>query len=264
MNRRLIYLAAIVAAVIFTGCHTHRGAGMPEEYQGASLTAGAVDSILRSGASWQSVEVPVRLSVIAPASMDISGRMKMVRGEVVYISLRMIGFEVGKVMLTPDSLFISVSPKKLYVAEPLAAVSRYVTLSNLQDILTGVPFVAGSDVATSSDFRISSDGVNNILTPRRRVGGADYSWIFSGDTEQAVADIGSASLRADYSFGQEFTPGRPAESAFTLDASGHKLKAAVAMKWGSADFQANPPSPWTAPRGYRRVALADVIKALGK
>lgn len=263
MNRKSWFVAVALGSLLFTGCHPKRGA-MKEQYSPAAVSVSAVDSMLRAATDWRSLEVPVRLAVSSPASMEISGRLKMVRGETLSLSLRMIGFEVGKVLVTPDSLYISVAPQKIYVAESLSGVSRHVTISNLQDLLTGVPFVAGHDGASGSDFRISSEGVNSVLTPRAHTRGADYAWTFSGDAEWAVATVGSASLRADYELMAPLSAGRPEDATFTLEASGHTLRASIAMKWGSASFSATPPAPWTTPKGHRRVALADILKALGK
>ena len=62
----------------------------------------------------------------------------------------MLGFEVARVWLTPDSVVAASRPKKVYLAESLSKLTSGlpINLDNLQDMLMGRPFIPGGSTVT--------------------------------------------------------------------------------------------------------------------
>lgn len=91
-------------------------------------------------APWQNVSVPVKVELLEPVAFSISGRATMVRGEYVLVSMRMLGFEVGQVYVTPEELDIVVKQlDKMWIQQPIGERFHKLGLpfSTLQDALLG-------------------------------------------------------------------------------------------------------------------------------
>lgn len=94
-----------------------------------------------SNASWNSLEVPVQVNLTAPKNFNISGRLSMVQGRELLISLRFIGFEVGQLYANTDSIWVVERYHKWYLAESLSALGARtgLNLSDIQGLLIGRP-----------------------------------------------------------------------------------------------------------------------------
>ncbi len=89
---------------------------------------------------WRNVNVPVKLEVTEPQRITIAGRLSMVRNEYALISLRMLGFEVGQIYVTPEEADVIVKQvNKVWIQEPLAdrLKALNVPFVTLQEALLG-------------------------------------------------------------------------------------------------------------------------------
>lgn len=92
--------------------------------------------------TWTNVTLPVRLNITQPAKFSFNGTCTMVRGHYVLISLRMLGFEVGQIYVTPQEANVVVKQMMpMWVQEPLGArLDRLgVEFADLQEALMGNP-----------------------------------------------------------------------------------------------------------------------------
>lgn len=90
---------------------------------------------------WTSLEVPVQVSLTAPKSLSASGRLSMVKGRELLLSLRFIGFEVAQLYADADSVYAVEKIHKWYVAESIQRLGAGtgLTLADLQGYLLGRP-----------------------------------------------------------------------------------------------------------------------------
>lgn len=113
-----------------SSCKSHKeAAGQPQSQQ-----------IEAEEARWSNVTVPVRLSVASPVKLSFNGTATLVRGRYVLISLRMLGFEVGSVYLTPQEADVVVKQlSKIWVHEPVADRLKAARLdfTTLQEAMLG-------------------------------------------------------------------------------------------------------------------------------
>lgn len=90
--------------------------------------------------TWKNVTLPVRVSMVKPQKFAFNGTATMVRGEYVYISIRMLGFEVGSVYLTPEEADLVVKQlMRIWVQEPVGDRLKKagVNFTALQETLLG-------------------------------------------------------------------------------------------------------------------------------
>lgn len=134
---------------------------------------------------WQKLRMPLTVKLSQPKSVSISGTATMVRGRSVTLSFRVFGMEVAVLYLTPDSLLAIDKFHKRYVMEPLAPVlgGFPVNIDNVQDLLTGRPFLLGSDkpiADNASRFDIEVTSGSNVWTmiPKKMPSKFEYGFSF--------------------------------------------------------------------------------------
>lgn len=156
------YKPVILAlAILLSACHSNRGIqpSSGETYlartDGKNLlskkeASRLFSAIYESDNDWRRLGVPLSLRVMEPKGFSISGTATMVHEESVFISFRMLGFEVAQIFIVNDQILAVDKYHKKYFAEPLTElVKNYgFNLSNLQSLLIGAPFVAGQAGST--------------------------------------------------------------------------------------------------------------------
>lgn len=72
-------------------------------------------------ARWKNVTIPVRLELTEPQKFTITGRMTMERNESALITLRMLGFDVAQIYVTPSEADVVIRQmNKIWIQEPIA------------------------------------------------------------------------------------------------------------------------------------------------
>lgn len=273
MTRRLTLLLPILLAIVtFTGCRSQRGASSTGTYTADSKDP--VAAIAASYADWSTVNVPVTLSLSSPTQISLSGRARMTRGQNIDLSLRMIGFEVARVWITPDSIIAVSRPKRVYLAESLSTLTSRipVTLGNLQDLLTGRPFIPGGSTLTpGSDtrlFMVDTRTDDPLLTPRKSLDGVDFRYrLMLPAVVSALlidAPVADMSLEANYSDPISPTPAGTVMSEVQLAAEipGKSIKASFDWRWNQAVWGEMYPLTAPSTAGLNRIDVRSLSKML--
>lgn len=121
----------------------------------------AYRAITESYGEWKSVSMPVKFELVHPKSMSVSGRITMVYGKALSMSLRFFGIEVAQLYADNDSLIVLSKMKNVAYTESIRQLtSRFgITLADLQSLLLGQMFVPGQGRADSGDvgkFRLEA------------------------------------------------------------------------------------------------------------
>lgn len=150
--RKLIIPVMAIVALMAGGCKSHKQKA--EAVQAAEL-------IEAEPVGWRNVYAPVSVDIIQPAQFSSSGRMTMVRGESIYLSLRMFGMEVGSVYADGDRAVMAMRmPKKMLMELPVMDlfIRGGMTLTDVQEALLGNPeALAKLPSAVSYDADVTDD-----------------------------------------------------------------------------------------------------------
>ncbi len=235
------------------------------------------ESVVSGYGGWTDVSVPVSVEIDAPARFSISGRIKMVRGKSVDVSLRMLGFEVGRIYATSDSVYGMIKPSKVYMAESLKEIfpGMPFTIGNLQELLLGRMFIMGKPSLTVRDYgkfelQTAMDGWGAF--PKNRPDMLQYAFGFTSGNVMACMELGvvksggdAVLARGDYA--SPYSEGK--RGCFPGDFSivcskGDKtvVDGSLTWKWRSASWDEGNIPVWSVPKGYRRVKGADLMKNL--
>lgn len=178
---RMIASAAITAALL-TGCAGRRATTPAVET--AATPQEQFEALASRLGNWNELSTSVKVELLSPKKMTVSGKAYMHRGKDISISLRVLGIEVASLYADTDSVFIIDKFNKRYIAEDISSLlgGTDVTLSDIQDILLGRPFINGKGTVTTAslpDLTLASTDSTLIITPRKTIKGASYSFIIN-------------------------------------------------------------------------------------
>lgn len=267
----------LLISVILAGCrstkNTSQGQGKEMRTESTTPDGDAFDRLTASYGNWSDVNVPISIHVERPTEFSISGRATLVRGKSIDMSLRVLGFEMGRALITNDSLFVVIKPQRTYIAESLDEVTKYVSFSteNIQDLLTGRPFLLGAGTLTQSDRKaVVIDMVENgmIIKPRKQPSKASYG--YAADTEELITKLIVAgddgkTFIAEATYGPHTTntPAGVVASQTTIDVSvpPATYSATIGWKWNSAKWNTGVANSFNIPQDYRRTPIKELLKS---
>ena len=162
MKRTLLIslLTALTALFILPSCRSKQEA------------SGAPALRTEEAAKWKSVSVPVRLELLEPQKATLAGRLTMVRGEYALISLRMLGFEVAQIYVSPTEADVVVKQlQKIWIQEPLGSrlAELNVPFATLQEALLGQK-EAFAKIPPGLDLTLGGTEQSPVLTLRVKSG----------------------------------------------------------------------------------------------
>lgn len=128
--KKILAIAMLVMAVTLTGCRSKKAASGAEVSQIQEVQS----------TEWKNVYAPVTVEILRPMQFTASGRATMVRGESIYLSMRMFGMEVAGLYATPaEALMTMKMPRKMAIELAVAdALERSgLSFAEVQEALLG-------------------------------------------------------------------------------------------------------------------------------
>ena len=91
-------------------------------------------------ATWQNVELPVKIEMMSPKQITLNGRATLVRDKYVLITIKMLFFEVGTIYADPQNVEVVLNqPSKIWIEQPIAEHFKKLKIdfATLQEALLG-------------------------------------------------------------------------------------------------------------------------------
>lgn len=272
LRQSLLYIAAS-ATLLLSSCGTSRRAVGSDNSVGASEIS-KCETLLRSYNEWKVVSMPVKVSLTAPTSVSMSGRLYMERGSLVNVSLRLLGMEVGVVRIMPDSIYCLDKFNRIALVEPTAQLLKRYDLSfeALQEIMLGRPAIPSQGVINQRNLtRISiarEETGELVVSPRRPDKNLEWHYVVSPDClglQQFEVTLQGTSLTVDYGRSEQTVVG-PVTTSSSARAQVGRIPVAVTIDYsvGSLKTDASRPSWKTPDDSYRRVDAASLFKLIRK
>lgn len=274
-----ICVALLIAmlSVMTTGCHSSRtgvvSGGGYEHNSAEALSQGVLKELfnsLENGYSeWESMKMPVTLSLRSPKNMSIGGTLSMERNHSIHMSFRFLGMEVASLMVTEDSIYAAYKLEKIYFAESIRDLMGGfpATVGNVQDMILGRPFVLGENNVALSQCTLSGNGATWTITPDRSPMGMKYDFTIdtpTGNVELLTVNLPARSpITADYSdFDTSETGPMAGNTSISAKTSKTTFTGEITLNPRKADWGKGYGKSWTVPKGYTRVHAEDIIKKL--
>jgi hypothetical protein len=193
----------------------------------------------------------------------------MVRDQAIYISLRpVLGIEVGKLIITADSLYAVDKVHKRYIAEKVSILTSGVpvTVSEVQNMFLGRPFIIGKGTINESNkdvVKISREGNTVVLAPNEGYNGYGYAFTFDKQERITSLDIvkagnTSSDYQVKYSDVRKTTAGNIAHD-INVNALVEKRKVALSLNYKGIEWNSKVKIELGIPNGYTRMKAADLF-----
>lgn len=218
---------------------------------------------------WQSI---VAKGSVSLGSLSSTYELRMIKDQAIQISLRpLLGIEVGRLVVQDDKIYIFDKINKRYIEESLSKLGEKLpfepTISNLQSILMGQPFIMGETAITAKDYKkfdITLAGEDWTMRPKKKIDKIDYLFSMNNETTESLQVSQTGMERRvtchyqDYLYdAQHLYP-----SYMKISALNNKKEYTLKLNYSTMSWDTNPDIQPLSTRGYSRTTLTDLIDML--
>ena len=265
----------IMLAAMMTACGTFKKATSNTDTTTTNTTTpqgdytDPYDAVIATLGDWQTLQTGGNIKLNAGSSFSSSIQMRMVRDQAIYISLRpVLGIEVGRLLITADSLYAVDKVHKRYIAEKVSILTSGIplTVSDVQDIFLGRPFIIGKGTmneGVKAGITVTREGNMVLLTPGEQYKGYGYTFTFDKNNRITSLDIvpvssGTAAFQVKYSDVKGTTAGNIAHG-INANATVDNKKMALSLTFKDIDWNGNVKIDRSIPGGYSRMSARDLF-----
>ena len=264
----------ILLAAMMTACGTFKKTtSVPDTTTTTPTTPTSVTdpmaAVIATLGDWQTMQTGGNIKLSAGSSFSSSIQVRMVRDQAIYISLRpMLGIEVGRLLITADSLYAVDKLHKRYIAEKVSILTSGipVTVSDVQDIFLGRPFILGKGTlgeANKAEMSAASDGSSILLTPNEKYKGYGYTFAFDKNKRITALDIvptGATTAAYQVKFGDvKGTTAGNISHDINAHATIENKKMALTLTYKNIEWNGNVKIDRSLPNGYSRMSARDLL-----
>ena len=273
-NNILHFLAIITLASLAISCGTAKKATIETDTDDtgqttSTVTVNPLQNVISTLGNWQTMQTGGNIKLSAGSNFSSSVQVRMIRDEAIYISLRpVLGIEVGKLLITADSLYAVDKVHKRYIAEKVSILTSGipVTVSDVQDIFLGRPFIIGKGTLNESlmpEVTVVHQGNKTGFSPTEGYKGYNYTFMLDNKGRISTLDIvpaGSttAAYQVKYSDVKGTAAGNVAHDV-SVDATVNKKKMALKLSYKDIDWNGKVKIDRSMPSGYKRMSAADLF-----
>lgn len=140
---------------------------------------------------WDNVQIPVTLDISQPVSFTVNGTATMVRGEYIYMSFRLMGFEVAQAYMDPHEADLVIKPMKTWIQEPVSdrLSSRNTDFVTLQEAMLGDPKSLEAIVPSSVSVKRMGTATAPSFRAQTKLKGMTFDMTVSWDIDDARWDV---------------------------------------------------------------------------
>lgn len=268
MNKISITLI-ITLVMLMTACGTAKKATVTnptgnttQQTTVQTQTTAHYDEIIATLGTWQTMQTGGSLTIDVGSSFSSGVQVRMVRDEAIFISLRpMLGIEVGRLLITADSIYVIDKVHKRYAAEKVSLLTAGlpITVSTVQDMFLGRPFIIGQGTlnqANKEKATLTNDGAVSVLTPNDKYKG--YSYVFTFNKSHNItslnitpASASTSAYQVRYSNVKKTTAGNIAHT-FRANGTVGKKRLTLELNYNNIEWNGSVKIDHSLPSSYSR------------
>jgi len=269
MNKISITLI-ITLVMLMTACGTAKKATVTnptgnttQQTTVQTQTTAHYDEIIATLGTWQTMQTGGSLTIDVGSTFSSGVQVRMVRDEAIFISLRpMLGIEVGRLLITADSIYVIDKVHKRYAAEKVSLLTAGlpITVSTVQDMFLGRPFIIGQGTlnqANKEKATLTNDGAVSVLTPNDKYKG--YSYVFTFNKSHNItslnitpASASTSAYQVRYSNVKKTTAGNIAHT-FRANGTVGKKRLTLELNYNNIEWNGSVKIDHSLPSSYSRV-----------
>lgn len=272
--KSIILLSLLTATLLMSSCGTIKKGAAATLPQGHTTTPTTVSSnplnaLIATLNGWQTMQTGGNIKLSAGSSFSSSIQVRMVRDKDIYISLRpVLGIEVGKLLITADSIYAVDKIHKRYFAEKVSLLTAGipVTVSDVQDIFLGRAFIIGKGTlndANENQVGAAKAGSGFTVTPNEHYKGYVYSFAYDKSNNIITLNImpensTTATYQVKYNDVKATDAGKIAHS-IKVNATIEKKQFDLSLSYKNIDWNGNLKIEHGIPSGYKRMSARDLL-----
>lgn len=269
MNKISITLI-ITLVMLMTACGTAKKATVTNPTDNTTQqttvqtqTTAHYDEIIATLGTWQTMQTGGSLTIDVGSSFSSGVQVRMVRDEAIFISLRpMLGIEVGRLLITADSIYVIDKVHKRYAAEKVSLLTAGlpITVSTVQDMFLGRPFIIGQGTLNQANKEmatLTNNGAVSVLTPNDKYKG--YSYVFTFNKSHNItslnitpASASTSAYQVRYSNVKKTTAGNIAHT-FRANGTVGKKRLTLELNYNNIEWNGSVKIDHSLPSSYSRV-----------
>ena len=273
MKNKTIILSLITLAAMMAACGTFKKANNSQPDINTTTTTvdniDPVSTVIATLGNWQTMQTGGNIKLNAGSSFSSSIQVRMVRDQAIYISLRpVLGIEVGKLVITADSIYAVDKVHKRYVAEKVSILTSGipVTVSDVQDIFLGRPCVIGKGTLGENNkaaMKVDTEKNGIVLVSAESYKGYNYAFTFDKNNRITSLDImpehsSIAAYQVKYSNVRSTSAGNIAHD-INANATIEKKKLAFSLSYKDIEWNGNVRIDQNVPKNYKRMSASDLF-----
>ena len=272
MKNNIKYIAIVTLTMLVAACGTSKRATdiTPTGPAVTTVTSNdPIDDITATLGNWQTLQTGGNISLKAGSSFSSSIQLRMVRDQAIFISLRpVLGIEVGRLLITADSLYAIDKVHKRYIAEKVSLLTSGipVTVSDVQDMFLGRPFVLGKGTLSQElkpQMSVQSQGNKLILNAVEAFKGYSYSFTFDKSNRIQSLSI-SKQESATGAYGVQYSGVRNTQAGniahgINASATNEKKNVELSLSYKNIEWNGNVKIDRNIPGGYTRMSARDLF-----
>lgn len=271
--KRIGLITSLILLLALAGCKSKELTGN-EQKANIQHEKNRFEELINSYGKWDSF-VSKATASFADSRLRSSVEIRMVRGKAVQVSIRpLLGIEIGRLLMTTDSVFIYDKYNRRYVAESLQEFSHVLPVDisplDLQNVLLGRLFIFGKENLTANDqddfdFLFGENG-DWALQPQQQYKNFTYRFLLNNKFLmgiQAVHNNSTKQIICSYA-NQKYISNRilPSFVQITAQGNSHKYTLNVNYDASSASWNDNISIQKLPIDGYSRMSFSQLYKSL--
>lgn len=264
----------LMLAMLLTSCGTLNKGGTSQS--GDMTTTTVTDktsdpsaTVISALGNWQTMQTSGNIALKGSSNFSSAVQVRMVRDEAIFISLRpMLGIEVGRLVITADSVFAVDKVHRRFVAEKLSVLTAGipVTVKDVQDMFLGRPFVLGQGTLCDnlkSRFETVKNGNTIVMRAQENYKGYGYSFSFDKADHISSLDIvptgdSMAAYQIKYADVKSTEAGNIAH-ALNVNAEAQRKKMSFSLNYKNIEWNGKVKIDKSIPGGYSRMGTGDLF-----
>ena len=276
--KSIIILSLITAttSLMMTSCGTVKkgaAATLPQDQipttPTTNVTGNPLEAIIPTLGDWQTMQTGGNIKLEAGSSFSSSVQVRMVRDQDIFISLRpALGIEVGKLLITADSVYVIDKVHKRYIAEKVSLLTAGVpvTVKDVQDIFLGRAFIIGKGTlndALKDQVTVGKAGTSTTVTPNEHYKGHSYTFTYDKSTHIVSLNImpeggTTSTYQVNYSDVKATDAGNISHDIKVTGAF-EKKKLNLSIGYKNIEWNGKVKIDHSIPSGYKRMNARDLL-----
>ena len=282
MNKIFKYIsfaAILTVTFVLNSCHTPKV--VTGTLTGANPEKARFEHVVQNGYKYEALQSKVKYSL---GKSSLNGKMCLESGHrlCMQVNAPLIGFEVGRIEATQDSLIVVDKYDKMYTILELANLYDIKDINGhemeaLECIMLGRIYIPGRGQATSKDYSKLTWTTPSLADGKQGYSeglykGKDYSILYAIDENGRLVStllaVGGKTARWEYSDYQEVEQGQwvPTQEFITITNADNK-EISAGLKLTNPSFGESTWRDFEANDSYNKVSIKDIgnrIKSLTK